>query len=277
MRADLIVSTYNAPRALALSLASVARQSRSPSRVLIADDGSGQPTRDAIARASIAFPELEIEHVWHEDHGFEKNAILNKAIAASSAEYLVFTDGDCLLHPDFLQRHVALAAPGRFVCGSLIRLSAAATDAVTEEDVLSGRVFGQAWQKRWRVVDRFGTWLKSAPMPFPVMSALEVVWPIRRSWMGSNSACWRADALAVNGYDEEMKYGGGDKEFGIRLRNAGIRPRPIRFTAPVLHLDHPRGYADPVRMAFNRERIEQSRQSGRTWAEDGLAKARGPA
>ena len=38
----------------------------------------------------------DIEHVWHEDRGFRKCEILNRAILAASADYLIFTDGDTI-------------------------------------------------------------------------------------------------------------------------------------------------------------------------------------
>ena len=59
-------------------------------------------------------PGCAVRHVWHEDRGFEKAAILNRAIATSEAEFLMFLDGDVLIHPDFLARHLELARPGRF-------------------------------------------------------------------------------------------------------------------------------------------------------------------
>ena len=44
VRTELIVATYENPRALALSLASVARQASPPDSIAIADDGSGPET-----------------------------------------------------------------------------------------------------------------------------------------------------------------------------------------------------------------------------------------
>ena len=64
-----------------------------------------------------AHPELRFRHVWQEDRGFEKAAILNKAIASSEAEFLIFIDGDVLIHPDFIARHLELARPGAFSTG----------------------------------------------------------------------------------------------------------------------------------------------------------------
>ena len=45
---SLLVSTYNSPEYLALSLKSVLMQSRMPDEVVIADDGSGDETKEVI-------------------------------------------------------------------------------------------------------------------------------------------------------------------------------------------------------------------------------------
>jgi glycosyltransferase involved in cell wall biosynthesis len=273
MRSELIVATYNNPRSLALCLASVARQRTAPEGICIADDGSGEETAAVIAAFRAAHPEVALRHVWHADEGFRKAAILNRAIASSEAEFLIFIDGDVMIHPDFVARHLALARPDRWSSGSLIRLDAAATAAVTEADVTAGRVFDRGWLRAHRAFDRVGTWLKSMPFPRPVMALLDRLSPVQRAWCGANASAFRAALLRVNGFDETMRWGGGDKEMGVRLTNAGVRGRHLRFTAPLVHLDHPRGYADPVHKAANKARIRAIRSARVAWTPDGIVKA----
>ena len=50
MRTGLIVTTYNWPEALHLTLGSVARQTHVPDEVIVADDGSGPATRAVVER-----------------------------------------------------------------------------------------------------------------------------------------------------------------------------------------------------------------------------------
>ncbi len=277
MRTDLIVSTYNAPRALSLCLASIAMQVEPLNAVIIADDGSGPETKAVIDGFAADHPDQPVQHIWHEDRGFEKNAILNKAIEASSADYLIFTDGDCLLHPGFVARHVSRAEQGRFLCGSLIRMSQATSDAVTLSDVTSGEIFARGWLAGRGEATGLSAWLKTAPFPPAVMTALEVAWVARKSFIGSNSSAFRDSILAVNGFDETMKYGGEDKELGIRLANSGVTGRTLRYSAPVLHLEHPRGYADPAIEAANRNKLEASRRDRVTWTADGIRPGTAPA
>lgn len=274
MRTELIVATYNSPRALLLCLTSVARQTVLPDSICIADDGSGPETKAAIEAFATAHPELSVRHVWHEDRGFEKAAILNRAIATSEADFLIFIDGDVMIAPGFIARHLALAGRGRFSTGSLIRLDAAATAAVTPEMIEDGRVFDRGWLRANRAIDRFGTWLKTMPFPRPVMAFLDRATPVQRALCGANASLFRADALKVNGFDETIKYGGGDKEFGVRLENAGVKGQHMRYTAPLVHLDHPRGYSDPERIRRHKARIAEVRKARIAWTPDGIEKAR---
>lgn len=272
MKSELIISTYNSPRALWLTLLSVSRQQRLPESICVADDGSGPQTKETIAAFQARFPKLALRHVWHEDRGFEKNAILNKSVAGSDADYLVFIDGDCLIHPGFVARHLEVARPDRYCSGSLIRLNAETTATVSDDDVLTGRVFDRGWLRRTNTFQKLTTRLKAAALPKPLSALIEHLYPVGRNWCGGNASVFRSAYLAVNGMDEDMKYGGGDKEFGIRLANSGVRGRHLRFTAPLVHLDHPRGYKDPAKVQEHRHKIAQARQTRKTWVENGVEK-----
>lgn len=272
MQVELIVSTYNSPRALDLCLTGVMAQNTLPDAICIADDGSGPETAAAIAAFQTAWPHMPVRHVWHEDRGFEKAAILNRALATSTADFIVFIDGDVLIHPTFIARHLALARPGRFSTGSLIRLNAETTAFVTPDMVRSGLVFERAWLRAHGTFDRIGTWLKTMPFPFPVMRFLDAVTPVQKALCGANASLFRADALAVNGFDEAIKYGGSDKEFGIRLTNAGIRGQHLRYTAPLVHLDHPRGYRDEDEIRRHKQMIARVRSERLTWTQNGILK-----
>ena len=43
---------------------------------------------------------------------------------------------------------------------------------------------------------------------------------------------------------------------------------------PLVHLDHPRGYADPAHKAANKARIRATKRGGRFWTPDGIVKRR---
>jgi glycosyltransferase involved in cell wall biosynthesis len=116
MRITVIITTYNWPEALFLSLQSLQSQRDGDFEIVVADDGSNSATRDLIAEFA-GNGRSPVGHVWHEDTGFRAAAIRNRAIAASSGDYLVFLDGDCFVPADFIGVHRRLAEPGWLVSG----------------------------------------------------------------------------------------------------------------------------------------------------------------
>jgi glycosyltransferase involved in cell wall biosynthesis len=116
MNVSLVISTYEQPVALGKVLASIERQTRWPEEILLADDGSSESTRQLIEQWRKRAP-VPVHHVWHPDEGFRKTAILNKAVATASGQYLVLLDGDCVAHRSFVADHAALAEQGFWVQG----------------------------------------------------------------------------------------------------------------------------------------------------------------
>lgn len=257
MRASVILSTYQAPRALALVLEGYAAQNVRDFEIVVADDGSG-PETGAVVERLRRETDLEIEHVWHEDEGFRKCRILNRAIVEARASYLIFSDGDCVPRDDFVAAHLSHAGPGRFLSGGRVMLSREMSEAVTVEDVRSADLFdpdrlaGRGAVPRVR--DRFKLTRDGGRARL-----LDRITPTRATWNGHNASAAKSDLLAVNGFDERLGYGGEDRELGERLRNYGLRALGIRYRAVCVHLEHGRGYVDPE----DARRIEAVRRKTR--------------
>ena len=62
MRIALVVTTYNWPAALDLTLQSVARQSLAPAEIIVADDGSGPETEALVTRWQAPAPSNPLRH-----------------------------------------------------------------------------------------------------------------------------------------------------------------------------------------------------------------------
>ena len=105
MNTSLVVTTYNWPEALELCLLSVLRQSVRPDEVIVADDGSGEPTRARLEELQTTYP-LPLRHVWHPDEGFQLSRIRNRALAVARGDYILQVDGDVMLHKHFIQDHL---------------------------------------------------------------------------------------------------------------------------------------------------------------------------
>lgn len=119
MTIGVIISTYNNPQWLEKTLWGYTAQTRPADEIIIADDGSRPETAELIRSFEKRLP---VRHVWHEDNGFRKTIILNKALAMATADYLVFTDQDCVPRHDFLATHERMACSGRFLSGGYFKL-----------------------------------------------------------------------------------------------------------------------------------------------------------
>jgi hypothetical protein len=235
--------------------------------VLIADDGSTPETASLITRMATLSP-VPITHVWQPDTGFSKCRILNKALALARGKRIIVTDGDCVLRRDFVDMHVRLARPGHFLSGGYFKLQSKASSAITESGVVSGEVFRPRWLISQGVP--LGPRLLKVAAPPAVARVLDRLSRARPTWNGNNASCLRTEALSVNGFNEDMSYGGLDVEFGLRLNHIGLTVRRIRFATAALHLDHERSYATPQVRAESARVKEHTRKARLTRAERGV-------
>ncbi|MDQ3287822.1 MAG: glycosyltransferase family 2 protein [Pseudomonadota bacterium] len=267
--ASVIFTTYNQPDWLEKVLIGFGAQDRADFEVLVADDGSRDDTRERIdaLRPQLRVP---VRHLWQPDEGFRKCEAMNDAIAKATADYLIFTDGDCIPRADFVSTHLRLRAPGRFLSGGYHKLPMDTSVAITADDIRSQRCFDARWLHA-HGMSRSHRDLKLTAGPIG-SRLLDMISPARASWNGHNASGWKADMLAINGFDERMRYGGQDREFGERLENAGIRGKRIRYRAVVVHLDHKRSYATADSIAFNRALRAETRSGRRTWTQFGIRK-----
>lgn len=263
----VVITTYNSPLWLEKVLAGYECQTDNDFETIIADDGSSDDTRILIEQYR-SRGKLNIRHVWHEDNGFRKTEILNKAIKETDVDYLIFTDGDCIPRADFIAVHRQQARPDTFLSGGYLKLTMPVSEQISIEDIKQQRPFDRAWllsqgqpknHKLWKLVKSttLARWLNRFT-------------PAKASWNGMNSSTWRDALLRVNGFDERMQYGGLDRELGERLWNLGFQSRRVRYQAICLHLDHKRGYSKPEIWARNNAIRADVRQSGRSWTPYGI-------
>ncbi|MBM5574540.1 glycosyltransferase family 2 protein [Deefgea sp. CFH1-16] len=270
MKISIIVTTYNRPKALNLVLAGLARQkTTSPIEweVLIADDGSKNDTFALIQSWQSHFP-CALHHVWHEDLGFRAGAIRNRAAAQSQGDYLVFLDGDCVPMPDFLQQHAMLVETTWYVAGNRILLSEAFTATLLEQPDAINIMDWSIWQ--WFTAKLSGKTNRAWPcLRLKLADARKkrrTRWEVVKS---CNLGVWRADFIAINGFDESFSgWGHEDSDFAIRLLRLGVGIKDGRFAVPVLHLWHREN--DRSKQAENWKKLEETLKSTHIEAKIGL-------
>ena len=250
---SVILATYNWPQALDLCLQSLSTQIDSDFEILIADDGSTNATKTLINQHMLTMP-VSMKHLWQEDQGFRKTKILNQAIEAASGSYLIFLDGDCIVQPDFVLRHRELAKANHLVTGSRILINEALTKGLLTwkswdfqrftSQLLNYRLRGDI-NKYWPLKIKLGDGVWRDYKKF--------VW---RRIKGCNLACWKTDALAINGFDESMTgWGHEDADFVFRLQNNGVIRKSGSWSTEVLHLYHRINYQSNA--AENARRVRE--------------------
>ncbi len=266
--ASLIISAYNNADWLQRCLWGYAHQDRGDFEVIVTDDGSGPDVGALVERMAGELP-FPVRHVWHEDAGFRKCTILNRGIEAARADYLVFSDGDCVPRADFVSQHLRLREPGRYLGGGYCKLPMDLSLKIDRDVIARGLHTDLDWLKA-NGLPRKKRSLKLWARPGWRERVLNATTPTKPRWAGNNASGWKADLVRVNGFDERMTYGGEDLELGERLANAGVTGKQIRFSAVCIHLDHARGYVKPEMKAAN-QAIRDAVKAGRlTWTEFGL-------
>lgn len=242
----LLISTYNWVDALKRVLEGVLAQAILPDEIVIADDGSRADTKDYIDSMRNQFP-MPIVHVWHEDDGFRRSIILNKAIAQATGEYIIEIDGDVIPERHFIQDHLEVMKQGYFVCGSRVML---------QED-------GSIRLSHSVNLLRIALIRKLIAVYQPKFSVHHV--------RGCNLAFWRKDFIAVNGYNENIiGWGHEDRELVFRLLFNGIKEKRLKFGGVIRHLYH--GAPSMASKSHNYNLQCETEQSQSTWCENGVDK-----
>lgn len=269
LQISIIITTYNSEEWLKKVLEGYLVQTEKNFEIIIADDGSTEKTKAIIELFSSKFSH-PIIHVWQEDQGFRKTRILNKAILKSTTNYLLFSDGDCIPRKDFVAQHLKHKEIGYFLSGGYFKLPLSISKEINSQDISSNRCF----QIRWLIQKKIPLQFKVVKLTNTPIFASFMNWitPTKKTFNGHNSSCFKSDLLAVNGFNEDMQYGGLDRELGERLFHLGIKSKQIRYSAICLHLDHERSYATKTNWDENFSIRAYNKKHKITYIQNGIVK-----
>lgn len=235
----VLVSSFERPAHLRRALASIAGQRglRGGIEVVVTDDGSRDETSRIVRQfaKSVSFP---VQMTTHPHDGFQLARCRNEGVAASTADYLVFLDGDCIIPPDHLRIHLERRKENTVQAGYFARLRRSISEQITEDEIRRGN-FAQ-WDtpaERWQLFRRhvkavFYGLIRDAKRP---------------KLFGNNIGIARADYERINGYDENFRgWGCEDDDLRLRLRAAGVQIESILRWTHVYHLWHPKTPSAPA-------------------------------
>ena len=242
MKASLIISVYKNVEALAAIFRSLELQTEQDFEVLISEDGQDQKMAEFICSYPFRW---QWQHLTQEDNGWQKEKALNKAVMAAKSNWLVFIDGDCVLHPRFMEYHIRYKQQGVILAGKRVKLS----------PELSRRMLrGENIHFLPYLFLRRGCRYVEEAFYLPVCRVL------RRKvkhLVGSNMSMSKQDLLAVNGFDENyvLPATGEDYDIEWRMLANGCKIVSLRNLAVQYHLYHKENWDNQkVNVAYCKEK-----------------------
>lgn len=266
--ASVIISIYNRIDYLALLFAGFERQSFRDFEIILADDGSDENAVREIETLCLkcSFP---VTHLWHEDKGFRKNKILNRAVTAARSEYLIIIDGDCVPHYKFVEEHFTSRQKNVCLTGRRVNLSGKETAKLNYSNVRSGFLEKNLFSFIWD-----GLFGKSVDVEkgfyFTSPKLRKFFNKKKRGIVGCNFSLFKSDMLAINGFDERYVAAsvGEDSDVQFRLELNGLEIRSVNHMAVQYHLFH-KLQARPQK---NLDLFAQIKESGLAFTPFGIIK-----
>ncbi len=223
MKATLIISIYKNVPALQAVLDSLKAQTEQDFELILSEDGEDPAMASFIQHYN--FP-WETQHLTQQDIGWRKERALNNAVQAAHTDWLIFIDGDCVLHPRFIEMHIRHAKPNIILAGKRMRLSPA----------LSQQVLQHGLSCLWR-----------NPLLLRGCSHIEEgIFCTRtprkkvKHLIGSNMSVSRQALISINGFDENytLPATGEDYDIEWRLLALGYHMVSLKNLSVQYHLYH---------------------------------------
>jgi len=271
MKVSVIVAVYKDFEALDLIVNALKKQTYSNIELVVAEDNNAAEMKAYVE----AIEGLEVKHTVQEDIGIRKARSQNNGILASTGDYLIFIDGDCIPYTTFVEGHVKLSAPDRVLSGRRVNLGPRYSTMLR-----SGRLSAQALESSffWR---------------YPLIASDAVEghseagfrlnpdgWFFRTfrknastSLLGCNFSLYKEQMTAINGFDEG--YGAtsysDDTDLQWRFAAKGLELRSCKNVANQFHLYHERVRAkESIPTPEITERFLTNKAAGRYICETGL-------
>lgn len=239
MKVSVIVAVYKDIDALDMVVQSLKEQTYKNFELVIAEDAQNKEMKEYIE----TIKNIEVKHTFQEDMGVRKSRSQNNGVLASSGEYLIFVDGDCILAPNFIESHAFLAKKGCALAGRRFNLTQAQTEMFRQNKIDVKQYIHNFWFYNIRYVFDKSVRFEQGVYINPKGLIYKVFLKNRARnirILGCNFSCFKSDMLRINGFDES--YGEtaipDDMDFDWRFEAAGIVVKSCKNAANMFHLFH---------------------------------------
>ncbi len=269
MKATLIISVYTNTIALKAVLDSIKTQTWKEFEILVSEDGQNSAMKEFLA----SYPfEQTWQHLCQDDLGWRKNRALNRAILAAKSDYLVFIDGDCVLHPRFMEMHHRFSKETRILAGKRIKLNETLTQDLLVQKSTPLKI-QEYLLKHLFSLRKEGLRFSEEGLFFDPDSLLGFIPRLRKMTQlkGCNMSFSRKAILAINGFDEDYIRPaiGEDIDLVWRFEKAGYELYSLRNLAVQFHLHHKEHWSD---QSINLEMMKERQKANRYFCLNGIEK-----
>ncbi len=231
---EVIMAAYNNVRDMQLVFEGYLRQTDKSFQLCIADDGSGPEVKTLVDLYSALG--LNIRHIWQPDNGFRKTSIVNRAIASSEAEYIIFTDNDCIPSKYYIEDYRHYLCNDKVLIGRRVDMYNGASHLLRSHQVSLDTLEKPVWLL-WHAMKHN---LKRPEMGIRFPEFVINFWNRKkRGAIGANMAMPRKSLIEVNGYDADFEgYGMEETDLLYRLNAQGYKNQTVLGRCAMYHLYH---------------------------------------
>lgn len=237
MKATLIIAIYNNIKFLKVVLNSVRYQTEKDFEIIIAEDGENTDVKEFVDQYPFEQP---WQHVTQKDEGWQKNKALNKAIQTAKNDWLIFIDGDCVLHHRFIEMHLRYANENLILAGKRVKLDKHYSSLLIEDSsnichlqkhLIKKLVFNKG---NIRYIEE-GIFIS----PDGLLGFIPKIRKLNHL-TGSNMSFSKKAICFINGFDEDytLPAVGEDYDLTWRFEAAGFKHKSVRNLAVQYHLQH---------------------------------------
>lgn len=270
MKASLIIAVYDNIPFLNAVLNSLNGQTEQDFEIIIAEDGENLAMKEFIANYPFA---QTWQHITQKDEGWRKNTAMNMAIRAAKADWLIFIDGDCVLHHRFIEMHLRYASEKLILAGKRVKLDPDSSNIILESFQNINRLKRRIIRKillgkgKTRNVEE-GVFLSPDNILWFVPKLRSI-----KNLKGCNMSFSKKAIESINGFDEDYTLAaiGEDYDLSWRFVAAGYKHKSLRNLAVQYHLYHKESWNEE-NVRINIKICREKQQRNEYICENGLEK-----
>lgn len=264
MKVSVIIAVYKDVEALGLIFDSLVYQTYRNFEAVVAEDGSSQVMQNFIDDAKGKY-DFEIVHITQEDRGVRKSRSQNNGIRASSGEYLIFIDGDCILYSNFIENHIALSGEKNIVAGRRVNVGPRYSQMLRERKI-SAKWLEEHFMSQYFSIKEDAKNERHSEEGFSIKPhgiIHKIMKNIRKKefpLLGCNMSFYKKAILEINGFDEGLGNSSmaSDTDLWWRFKGLGYKVVSAKYIANEFHLFHKRSPDDynrglDLQMMHNKE------------------------